>query len=139
MEHVEDNGQAAMQCHLPSSTAIHVHVVALMLLLLLLLLFLLYQKTHVVAQNFPIILYKLCSCFGYNSCTIFFLSTQALYIHPDEPYSLHWPMRGGHLNLHDGPGGSLTAVCADLETLWAYAIQTHLAIPLRDLGVCFPF
>ena len=69
----------------------------------------------------------------------FFLSTQALYIHPDEPYSLHWPMRGGHLNLHDGPGGTLTAVCADLETLWAYAIQTHLAIPLRDLGVCFPF
>ncbi|CAH3174956.1 unnamed protein product [Porites evermanni] len=58
----------------------------------------------------------------------------ALYIHPGEPYSLHWPMRGGHLNLHDGPGGSLTAVCADLETLWAYAIQTHLAIPLRDLG-----
>ena len=77
MEHVEDNGQAAMQCHLPSSTAIHVHVVALMLLLLLLLLlllFLLYQKTHVVAQNFPIILYKLCSCFGY-SCTIFFIYT----------------------------------------------------------------
>ena len=64
-----------MQCHLPSSTALHVHVVALMLLLLLLLLlllFLLYQKTHVVTQNFPIILHKLCSCFGYNSCTIFF-------------------------------------------------------------------
>ena len=64
-----------MQCHLPSSTALHVHVVALMLLLLLLLLFLLYQKTHVVTQNFPIILYKLCSCFGYNSCTIFFIYT----------------------------------------------------------------
>ena len=71
MERVEDNGQAAMQCHLPSSTALHVHVVALMLLLLLLLL-LLYKKIHVVAQNFPIILYKLCSCFGYNACTIFF-------------------------------------------------------------------
>lgn len=58
----------------------------------------------------------------------------ALYIHPDEPYSLHWPMKGGHLNLHSGPGGSLTAVCADLEALWAYAIQTCLTIPLRDLG-----
>lgn len=44
-------------------------------------------------------------------------------------------MKGGHLNLHSGPGGSLTAVCADLETIWAYAIQTHLTIPLRDLGV----
>ena len=44
-------------------------------------------------------------------------------------------MKGGHLNLHSGPGGSLTAVCADLETLWAYAIQTALTIPLRDLGV----
>jgi len=44
-------------------------------------------------------------------------------------------MKGGHLNLHDGPGGSLTAVCADLETWWAYAIQTCLTIPRRDLGV----
>jgi len=60
---------------------------------------------------------------------------QALYIHPNEPYTLHWPVKGGHLNLHSGAGGSLTAVCADLETLWAYAIQTALTIPLRDLGV----
>lgn len=44
-------------------------------------------------------------------------------------------MKEGRLNLHSGPGGSLTAVCADLENLWAYAIQTHLTIPLRDLGV----
>lgn len=58
----------------------------------------------------------------------------ALYIHPDDSYTLHWPMKAGRLNLHSGPGGSLTAVCADLETLWAYAIQTHLTIPLRDLG-----
>ncbi|KAL9956854.1 hypothetical protein ACROYT_G038400 [Oculina patagonica] len=64
----------------------------------------------------------------------FIVGDSALYIHPNEPYSLHWPMKGGHLNLHDGPGGSLTAVCADLETLWAYAIQTCLTIPLRDLG-----
>lgn len=112
-----------MQCHLPSSTALQVHVVV-------------YQKTHVVAQNFPIILYNVVVFVTIH--VQIFLPTQALYIHPDEPYSLHWPMRGGHLNLHDGPGGSLTAVCADLETLWAYAIQTHLAIPLRDLGVCFP-
>lgn len=44
-------------------------------------------------------------------------------------------MKGGHLNLHSGPGGSLTAVSADLETLWAYTIQSALNIPLRDLGV----
>ncbi|XP_074639693.1 actin-related protein 8-like isoform X1 [Acropora palmata] len=58
----------------------------------------------------------------------------ALYIHPSDSYTLHWPMKEGRLNLHSGPGGSLTAVCADLENLWAYAIQTHLTIPLRDLG-----
>lgn len=58
----------------------------------------------------------------------------ALYIHPSDSYTLHWPMKKGRLNLHSGPGGSLTAVCADLENLWAYAIQTHLTIPLRDLG-----
>ena len=60
---------------------------------------------------------------------------QALYIDPKEPYAVHWPFKKGHLNLHDGPGGSLTAVCADLEVLWAHAIQTILDIPLRDLGV----
>ena len=44
-------------------------------------------------------------------------------------------MMYGHLNLHDGPSGSLTSIAANLETLWGYAIQSILDIPLRDLGV----
>lgn len=44
-------------------------------------------------------------------------------------------MKRGCLNLHSGPGGSLTSVCADLEAIWAYAIQTCLDIPIRSLQV----
>ncbi|XP_031567507.1 actin-related protein 8-like [Actinia tenebrosa] len=58
---------------------------------------------------------------------------QALYIDPREPYNLRWPMKFGCLNLHGGPGGSLTAICEDLERIWANAIETMLKIPLTDL------
>ena len=44
-------------------------------------------------------------------------------------------MRCGHLNVHNGPGGSLTAVMEDLELIWGTAIQTNLDIPLKDLHV----
>lgn len=37
--------------------------------------------------------------------------------------------------MHSGPGGSLTAVLADLETIWGHVIQKQLDIPLRDLKV----
>lgn len=60
---------------------------------------------------------------------------QALYVNPADSYDLHWPMKHGRLNTHDGPGGTVTAVLADLETIWATAIQKHLDIPLKDLKV----
>lgn len=41
----------------------------------------------------------------------------------------------GQLNVHSGPGGSLTAVLADLETIWGHVIQKQLDIPLKDLKV----
>lgn len=41
------------------------------------------------------------------------------------------------MNLHPGPGGSLTAVLADLEVIWSHAIQKYLEIPLKDLKVSF--
>lgn len=44
-------------------------------------------------------------------------------------------MRRGRLNIHDGPGGSLTAVLADLETIWGHVLQEHLEIPIKDLKV----
>lgn len=60
---------------------------------------------------------------------------QALYVNPLDSYNIHWPIRRGQLNLHAGPGGSLTAVLADLEVIWSHAIQKYLEIPLKDLKV----
>ena len=44
-------------------------------------------------------------------------------------------MRRGHLNIHPGIGGSLTAIAQDLHHIWAEAIEGHLDIPLKDLMV----
>lgn len=56
-------------------------------------------------------------------------------MNPLDSYNIHWPIRRGQLNLHAGPGGSLTAVLADLEVIWSHAIQKYLEIPLKDLKV----
>lgn len=64
---------------------------------------------------------------------------QALYVNPSDCYNLHWPVVRGQLNVHSGSGGSLTAVLADLETLWSYVIQKHLEIPLKELKVKLSF
>uniref|UniRef100_A0A3B4ZLI0 Actin related protein 8 n=1 Tax=Stegastes partitus TaxID=144197 RepID=A0A3B4ZLI0_9TELE len=58
---------------------------------------------------------------------------EALYVNPSDCYNIHWPMMRGQLNVHSGPGGSLTAVLADLETIWSHVLQKHLEIPLKDL------
>ncbi|XP_054640260.1 actin-related protein 8 isoform X3 [Dunckerocampus dactyliophorus] len=58
---------------------------------------------------------------------------EALYVKPTDCYDIHWPVLRGQLNVHAGPGGSLTAVLADLETIWSHVIQKHLEIPLKDL------
>lgn len=50
-----------MQCHLPSSTALQVHVVV-------------YQKNPCSCSEFPYYFIQ-CSCFRYNSCTNFFTHT----------------------------------------------------------------
>ncbi|NXW96826.1 ARP8 protein, partial [Larus smithsonianus] len=63
----------------------------------------------------------------------FLVGEEALYVNPLDSYNIHWPIRRGQLNLHTGPGGSLTAVLADLEVIWSQAIQKYLEIPLKDL------
>ncbi|KAK7483653.1 hypothetical protein BaRGS_00025086 [Batillaria attramentaria] len=63
----------------------------------------------------------------------FFVGEEALYVSPKEGYQLSWPMRHGRLNIHDKPGGSLTAVLADLESIWSSAIYSQLQIPTKDL------
>lgn len=60
---------------------------------------------------------------------------QALHVNPSDCYNIHWPVIRGQLNVHSGPGGSLTAVLADLETIWSHVIQKQLEIPLKDLKV----
>jgi len=56
-------------------------------------------------------------------------------INPNESYDLHWPIRRGEFNLHDGVGGSLSAVLQDLEDIWTTALETHLDIRARDIKV----
>uniref|UniRef100_A0A4W3GXH7 Actin-related protein 8 n=1 Tax=Callorhinchus milii TaxID=7868 RepID=A0A4W3GXH7_CALMI len=63
----------------------------------------------------------------------FLIGDEALYVNPSDSYNIHWPVRRGQLNLHVGPGGSLTAVMADLEAIWTQAIQKFLEIPRKDL------
>ncbi|XP_029456757.1 actin-related protein 8 isoform X1 [Rhinatrema bivittatum] len=58
---------------------------------------------------------------------------EAVYVNPTDCYNIHIPIQRGQLNLHSGPGGSLTAVLADLETIWSHVIQKYLEIPLKDL------
>uniref|UniRef100_A0A3Q3AGW9 Actin related protein 8 n=1 Tax=Kryptolebias marmoratus TaxID=37003 RepID=A0A3Q3AGW9_KRYMA len=63
----------------------------------------------------------------------YIVGEEALYVNPSDCYNIHWPLARGQLNIHSGSGGSLTAVLADLETIWSYIIQKHLEIPLKDL------
>lgn len=48
-------------------------------------------------------------------------------------------MRRGRLNVHDGPGGSLSSVLADLEVIWSHVLQEHMEIPVKDLKVLIFF
>ncbi|KAJ3586091.1 hypothetical protein NHX12_012492 [Muraenolepis orangiensis] len=63
----------------------------------------------------------------------YLVGDEAVYVSPSDSYDIHWPVLRGHLNVHPGPGGSLTAVLADLEAIWGHVINKQLEIPLRDL------
>lgn len=56
-------------------------------------------------------------------------------MNPSDCYNIHWPIVRGQINVHAGPGGSLTAALADMETIWSHVIQKQLDIPLKDLKV----
>lgn len=58
-----------------------------------------------------------------------------LSLDPEEEsyFNIHFPYKRGELNIHLGPGGSLTAIMADLKTIWEYVLTEKLDIPLRDL------
>uniref|UniRef100_A0A8C2J6H5 Actin-related protein 8 n=2 Tax=Cyprinus carpio TaxID=7962 RepID=A0A8C2J6H5_CYPCA len=73
------------------------------------------------------------ACWTCDNSPLSVSGDQALYVNPADCYSIHWPICRGHLNIHSGPGGSLTAALADLETIWSHALQKLLEIPLKDL------
>ncbi|XP_066259559.1 actin-related protein 8 isoform X2 [Euwallacea similis] len=55
------------------------------------------------------------------------------WLNPEESFNVHFPYKRGDFNIHSGPGGSMTAVLADLETIWSYVIETQLQINIQDL------
>ncbi|XP_034551911.1 actin-related protein 8 [Notolabrus celidotus] len=63
----------------------------------------------------------------------YLVGEEAINVNPTDCYNIHWPIMRGQLNVHAGPGGSLPAVLADLETIWSHTIQKQLDISLKDL------
>ncbi|KAM4022598.1 actin-related protein 8 [Anomaloglossus baeobatrachus] len=63
----------------------------------------------------------------------YFVGEEALFVNPTEGYDIHYPIRCGQLNIHGGPGGSLTSVLSDLEVIWSHVIHKFLEIQLKDL------
>ncbi|XP_018330352.1 actin-related protein 8 isoform X2 [Agrilus planipennis] len=55
-----------------------------------------------------------------------------LRINSHEDYNIHFPYRRGDFNIHSGPGGSMTAVLADLETIWSYVLETNFNIDKKS-------
>ncbi|GAU99597.1 hypothetical protein RvY_10571 [Ramazzottius varieornatus] len=49
-------------------------------------------------------------------------------------FVLSWPIRYGHFNLHDGPGGSRSAVATDIENIWDWVLTNELGITRKLRG-----
>lgn len=54
-------------------------------------------------------------------------------MNPSDDFNIHFPYRRGDFNIHSGPGGSITAVLANLETIWTHVLENNLHIRNRDL------
>lgn len=60
------------------------------------------------------------------------IGNDILRLNPEENFNIHFPYKRGDFNIHSGPGGSMTAVVADLETIWTYVLETHFQITRKD-------
>ncbi|KAF2884364.1 hypothetical protein ILUMI_21813 [Ignelater luminosus] len=60
------------------------------------------------------------------------VGNDVLRIDPSEEFNVHFPYKRGDLNIHPGPGGSITAVLADLETIWTNVLQTYLSLDKKS-------
>ncbi|XP_066935887.1 actin-related protein 8-like [Clytia hemisphaerica] len=64
----------------------------------------------------------------------FVIGEEALNLQSNAPFHCRWPIKHGQLNLHDGVGGTPSALAEDIVTLWGNAIETLLNIPIGDLS-----
>ncbi|KAJ8935422.1 hypothetical protein NQ314_012842 [Rhamnusium bicolor] len=56
------------------------------------------------------------------------IGNDILRLDPNELFNIHFPYKRGDFNIHGGPGGSMTAVLADLETIWTYVLEYNFQI-----------
>lgn len=61
------------------------------------------------------------------------IGNDILRLDPNEDFNIHFPYKRGDFNIHAGPGGSMTAVLADLETIWTYVLENNFQINPKDL------
>nr|CAH7757411.1 unnamed protein product [Callosobruchus chinensis] len=61
------------------------------------------------------------------------IGNDILRLDPLEDFNIHFPYKRGDFNIHSGPGGSMTALLADLETIWTYVLENNFQISKFDL------
>lgn len=61
------------------------------------------------------------------------IGNDILRLDPKQEFNIHFPYKKGELNVHSGPGGSITSIMADLETIWTYILETNFQISREDL------
>jgi actin-related protein 8 len=62
------------------------------------------------------------------------VGAEVLRLDPKSPFNLHFPIRRGEFNIHDGINGSICSVLSDMRLIWEYAIKNYLEVNLRDLN-----
>ncbi|XP_058125454.1 actin-related protein 8 [Anopheles ziemanni] len=62
------------------------------------------------------------------------IGEEVLQLNPNGEYNVHFPIRRGELNLHDGVGGSLFGVLSDLQAIWGHVLQTKLHISPKKMA-----
>lgn len=61
------------------------------------------------------------------------IGNDILRLNPGESFNIHFPYKRGELNVHSNPGGSVTSVLADIETIWGNVLENNFQISQKDL------
>lgn len=67
------------------------------------------------------------------------IGDDVLRLDPSLDFNIHFPYRRGEFNVHSGPGGSVSAIIADLEAIWGYLLTVKLGLskPQRKVSIVF--